>query len=135
MPRTASSRSTIAELVKLKNPTLGTDFELNDHRGVVVGIATVASSGLFGTPTLYTTYKRAITYIPTTRYTTSYSLVEPKSPADIAHIKQVVKSLGYVAYTKAEFMARIAWLQGVAQRLQDTVALYAALGGGWESGQ
>ncbi|MGF6812961.1 putative ABC transport system permease protein [Paraburkholderia sp. Clong3] len=96
-----------AELVKLKNPTLGTDFELNDHRGVVVGIATVASSGLFGTPTLYTTYKRAITYIPTTRYTTSYILVEPKSPADIAHIKQVVKSLGYVAYTKAEFMARI----------------------------
>ena len=28
--------------------------------------------------------------------------------------------------------ARIGYLQGVAQRLQDTVALYAALGGGWE---
>lgn len=96
-----------AEFVKLKNPTLGTDFELNDHRGVVVGIATVASSGLFGTPTLYTTYKRAVSYIPTTRYTTSYILVEPKSAADIAHIKQVVKSLGYVAFTKDEFMARI----------------------------
>ncbi|MFM0055310.1 ABC transporter permease [Paraburkholderia phytofirmans] len=96
-----------AEFVKLKNPTLGTDFELNDHRGVVVGIATVASSGLFGTPTLYTTYKRAVTYIPTTRYTTSYILVEPKSAADVAHIKQVVKSLGYVAFTKDEFMARI----------------------------
>ncbi|WP_042303462.1 efflux transporter outer membrane subunit [Paraburkholderia kururiensis] len=27
--------------------------------------------------------------------------------------------------------ARIAWLQANAQRLQDTVALYAALGGGW----
>ncbi|APR39258.1 efflux transporter outer membrane subunit [Paraburkholderia sp. SOS3] len=27
--------------------------------------------------------------------------------------------------------ARIAWLQASAQRLQDTVALYAALGGGW----
>lgn len=27
--------------------------------------------------------------------------------------------------------ARIAWLQADAQRLQDTVALYAALGGGW----
>ena len=26
--------------------------------------------------------------------------------------------------------ARIAWLQAIAQRLQDTVALYAALGGG-----
>jgi putative ABC transport system permease protein len=73
-----------AEFVKLKNPTLRTNFELNDHRGVVVGVATVASSGLFGTPTLYTTYKRAVTYIPTTRYTTSYILVEPKSAADIA---------------------------------------------------
>jgi hypothetical protein len=29
--------------------------------------------------------------------------------------------------------ARIAWLQGVAQRLQDTVALYVALGGGWDN--
>ncbi len=29
--------------------------------------------------------------------------------------------------------ADIAYLQDVAQRLQDTVALYAALGGGWEA--
>ncbi len=98
-----------AEFVKLKNPTLGTDFELNDHRGVVVGIATVASSGLFGTPTLYTTYRRAVTYIPTSRYTTSYILVEPKSAADIAHIKQAVHALGYVAFTKDDFMARISY--------------------------
>ncbi|MFM0038481.1 ABC transporter permease [Paraburkholderia strydomiana] len=96
-----------AEFVKLKNPTLGTDFELNDHRGVVVGIATVASSGLFGTPTLYTTYQRAVTYIPSSRYTTSYILVEPKSNADIAHIKQAVRAMGYVAFTKNEFMYRI----------------------------
>ncbi len=27
--------------------------------------------------------------------------------------------------------ARLAWLQAVAQRLQDTVAFYVALGGGW----
>jgi putative ABC transport system permease protein len=96
-----------AEFSKLENPTLGTEFELNDHRGVIVGIATVASSGLFGTPTLYTTYNRAIQYIPSTRYTTSYILVEPKTAADVAHIKAVVASLGYVAYTKDEFMQRI----------------------------
>ncbi|MGF6813016.1 hypothetical protein OKW30_008233 [Paraburkholderia sp. Clong3] len=94
--------------MKLHNPQLGTDFELNDHRGGVVGIATVASSGLFGTPTLYTTYTRAVEYIPTTRYTTSYILVEPNTDADIAHIKRVVASLGYAAYTKNEFMQRIA---------------------------
>ena len=53
-----------AEFRKLGSPVLGSEFELNDHRGVVVGIAKVATSGLFGIPTLYTTYKRAIQYIP-----------------------------------------------------------------------
>lgn len=72
-----------------------------------MGIATAASSGLFGTPTLYTTYTQAVEYIPTTRYTTSYILVEPKTDADVAHIKRVVASLGYVAYSKKEFMQRI----------------------------
>jgi len=96
-----------AEYPKLHSPALGADFELNDHRGVIVGIATVASSGLFGTPTLYTTYKRAIQYVPPTRYTTSYILVEPKSPSDVARIKAGVAALGYVAFTKAEFMQRI----------------------------
>ncbi|RBJ63727.1 ABC transporter permease, partial [Pseudomonas sp. MWU12-2534b] len=80
------------EFPKLENPSVGTDFELNDHRGVIVGIAKVAASGLFGTPTLYTTYARAIRYIPSPRFTTSYILVEPKSDADIAHIKAVVTS-------------------------------------------
>ncbi len=67
-----------AEFRKLENPKIGTEFEINDNRGVVVGIAKVASSGLFGIPTLYTTYNRAITYIPSTRFTTSYILVRTK---------------------------------------------------------
>jgi hypothetical protein len=57
---------------------------------VIVGIAKVASSGLFGVPTLYTTYNRALQYIPNTRFTISYLLVEPKSAADVAAIKQQV---------------------------------------------
>jgi putative ABC transport system permease protein len=44
-----------AEFRKLQRPSLGTQFELNDHRAVVVGIARVSTSGLYGTPTLYTT--------------------------------------------------------------------------------
>ena len=68
-----------AEFPKLENPKMGTEFELNDHKGVIVGIAQVASSGLFGIPTLYTTYYRAIQYIPSPRFTISYVLVEPKS--------------------------------------------------------
>jgi len=97
-----------AEFSKLENPKMGTEFEINDHRGVIVGIANVASGGLFGVPTLYTTYSRAIQYIPNTRFTTSFILVEPKSENDIEFIKQRVKSLGYLALTKDEFVERIA---------------------------
>ena len=41
-----------AEYSKLENPKIGTSFELNDHRGTIVGIAKVASNGLNGVPTL-----------------------------------------------------------------------------------
>jgi putative ABC transport system permease protein len=95
------------EFAKLNNPKLGTEFEVNDHRGVVVGIAKVAASGLFGTPTLYTTYSKAIQYIPSSRFTMSYILLEPKHEADVAKIKTEVARLGYLALTKEEFVARI----------------------------
>ena len=96
-----------AEFGKLENPKIGTSFELNDHRGVIVGIARVASNGLNGVPTLYTTYSRAIEYIPTTRFTISYVLVQAKNDAAVAGIKQQVAKLGYIALTKAEFNKRI----------------------------
>ena len=95
------------EFHKLENPKIGTEFEINDHRGVIVGIARVATGGLFGTPTLYTTYNRAIQYIPSMRFTTSYILVEPKTESDIPQIKQRVESLGYLALTSEEFQGRI----------------------------
>jgi putative ABC transport system permease protein len=97
-----------AEFPKLENPTLGTEFEINDHKGVVVGIAKVTTSGLFGVPTLYTTYNRARQYIPSTRYTTSFIMIEPKDDAAVPSVKQQVKRLGYEALTKDEFMDRIA---------------------------
>ena len=97
-----------AEFSKLENPHIGSELELNDNRGVIVGIAKVATSGLYGTPTLYTTYERAIQYIPNPRYTISYVLVEPKNSSDIQKIKQQVQALGYLALTKREFMQRTA---------------------------
>lgn len=96
-----------SEYPKLDNPKLGTEFEINDHRGVIVGIAKVTTGGLFGIPTLYTTYKRAIQYIPSMRYTISYILVEPKSNDAVQYIKQQVRSLGYLALTADEFKQRI----------------------------
>ncbi len=96
-----------SEIEKLENPVIGTEFELNDHRGVIVGIAKVTNNGLFGVPSLYTTYNRAIQYIPSARFTSSYILVEPKAETDIALIKQEVAKMGYLAITDEEFCNNI----------------------------
>jgi putative ABC transport system permease protein len=95
------------EFPKLEYPKIGTTFELNDHRGIIVGIAKVTISGLFGIPTLYTTYNRAIQYIPNLRYTISYILVEPKSKEATSQIKEEVKRMGYEALTADEFIGKI----------------------------
>ncbi|SAL64112.1 efflux transporter outer membrane subunit [Caballeronia humi] len=45
-------------------------------------------------------------------------------------------TVGYLPILIADgqfHQAQIAYLQGIAQRMQDTVALYAALGGGWDT--
>jgi putative ABC transport system permease protein len=96
-----------AEFSKLEGPKVGTTFELNDHHGVITGIARVAANGLNGVPTLYTTYSRAIEYLPTTRFTISYVLVKPKDADAVKRIKQEVAKLGYVAFTSDEFKQRI----------------------------
>jgi len=95
-----------ADFEKLHNPEMGSEFEINNNRAVIVGIAKVTISGLFGIPTLYTTYNRAIQYLPQTQFTASYVLVEPKSPADVPHIKDEVQRLGYLALTEQEFISR-----------------------------
>ena len=97
-----------AEFSKLGKPAIGAEFELNDHRGVVVGIAKVNAFGLFGIPTLYTTYRRATEYIPNPRFTISYILAEPTDAQAIPTIKREVAALGYLALTKDEFDKRIA---------------------------
>jgi putative ABC transport system permease protein len=96
-----------SEFRKLGNPTIGTTFELNDHRGKIVGVAEVTTSSLFGVPTLYTTYNRAIQYVPSPRFTISYVLVEPKSAADVPNIQKQITALGYLALTRDQFEKRI----------------------------
>lgn len=92
-----------AEFIKLDGAKIGTTFEINDHRGVIVGIGQGLLSGLFGTPTLYTTFRRAITSLPHGRFTTSFILIEPKSKDEINKIKTSVEELGYLALTQEEF--------------------------------
>ena len=94
-----------ADYEKLDSPAIGTTFEINDHRGVVVAIAKAAMSGLFGMPTLYTTYTRATKMLPTTRFTISYILAIPKDDLAIASIKKQVQKLNYIARTEQEFIS------------------------------
>ncbi len=96
-----------AEYDKLERPAIGTVFEINDHRSVVVGLAKAPVSGLFGIPTLYTIYTRALVYIPNARFTLSYVLVEPKSVDQIPRIQAEVARLGYRALTAKEFVRHI----------------------------
>jgi len=93
-----------SEYGKLNSPPVGTEFEINDNRALIVGIGVVASGGLFGIPTLYTTYSRATQDLPSTRFTMTYVLVEPKTEADIPYIKQRVAATGYRAFTREEFI-------------------------------
>ncbi len=97
-----------SEYPKLGSPPVGASFELNDRAARIVGVARVASSTLFGIPTLYTTYSRAVQYIPSTRFTTAYVLIEPKSPADVPVIQRQIGRLGYLALTSDQFIKRIA---------------------------
>jgi putative ABC transport system permease protein len=116
-----------AEFPKLENPKMGSEFELNDNRGKIVGIAKVASGGLFGTPTLYTTYKRAIQYIPSPRFTVNYILVEPRDDAAVAQIKTEVGKLGYEALTKDEFMQKTSDFYKYQTGMGTTILLMTAI--------
>jgi putative ABC transport system permease protein len=71
-----------------------------------VGIARVTTSGLFGIPTLCTTYNRALQYLPNTRFTIAHVLVEPKSEADTPGIKAQIAKIGFLGLTDKEFQKK-----------------------------
>ena len=56
---------------------IGTTFEINDKEARVVGICETARS-FFGQPYVYTTYDRALEYVPFTRKRLSFILVKPQ---------------------------------------------------------
>ena len=96
-----------SEYAKLGSPRVGAELEINDHRARIVGLAKVATNGLFGVPSLYTTYSRALQYLPNARFTISYILVEPASDADIPAIRDRVRAIGYTALTREDFVSQI----------------------------
>ncbi|SDD08002.1 putative ABC transport system permease protein [Desulfurella multipotens] len=92
---------------KIGSPGIGSILSINDHRAIIVALANTTSGGLFGIPTLYTTYTRATRDLPQTRYSISYILINPKSSKDIPYIQKQVKKLSYKALTQKQFQKTI----------------------------
>ncbi len=85
---------------KLDNPKLGDTFEINDTQARVVGIADVPRDFL-SNPFVFTTYSRALQYLPPDRKTLLYILVAPKDGVSVATaMANIRKTTGLAAYTE-----------------------------------
>lgn len=82
---------------------IGDEFELNDHRAVVVGICKVTRT--FQTqPVIYTTYDNALLWSPYERKMLSFVLARAKPGEDPALVCQRITAItGLKAYTSSQF--------------------------------
>ena len=82
---------------------IGTVFELNDKLARVVAIAKTQKS-FTNIPVVYTTYERAIRYIPRERRTLSYVLAKAKDGVPVAEVtKRIHEQTGLGAFTAEDF--------------------------------
>ena len=89
---------------------LGDVFEINDKEARVVGICQLEQS-FMGQPYIYTTYDRALEYVPQQRKQLAFILAKPRDGATSAEVAQRIrKSTGLGAYTSDEFSGQtMAW--------------------------
>ncbi|HEX4020410.1 MAG TPA: ABC transporter permease [Acidobacteriaceae bacterium] len=92
-----------AESEKLGSPKLGDTFEINDTQARIVGIADVPRDFL-SNPFVFTTYSRALSYLPPDRKTLLYILAAPQPgvPLETA-IANIRKTTGLAAYTQNQY--------------------------------
>lgn len=82
---------------------VGTIFELNDKLARVVAIAKTQKS-FTNIPVVYTTYERAIRYVPRERRTLSYVLAKAKDGVPVAEVtRRIHEQTGLGAFTADEF--------------------------------
>ncbi|CAG0990208.1 MAG: ABC transporter permease [Planctomycetes bacterium] len=82
---------------------VGDTLELNDHRGVVVGICKVSRT-FQSQPVIYTTYSRATTFAPRERKLLSFVLVKASPGADQAVVCENIRNAtGLEAYPAEAF--------------------------------
>lgn len=82
---------------------VGTIFELNDKLARVVAIAKTQKS-FTNIPVVYTTYERAIRYVPRERRTLSYVLAKAKDGVPVEEVtRRIHEQTGLGAFTAEEF--------------------------------
>lgn len=82
---------------------IGTIFELNDKLARVVAIAKTQKS-FTNIPVVYTTYERAIRYVPRERRTLSYVLAKAKDGVPVGEVtKRIHEQTGLGAFTAEDF--------------------------------
>ncbi len=82
---------------------VGDEIELNDTRARVVGICSISRTFL-SDPVIYTTYDRALYYVPFERKQLSYILVKADDTTDPQELcNQIKQQTGLQAYTKKGF--------------------------------
>jgi putative ABC transport system permease protein len=87
-----------AEMERLGSPKIGDTFEINDRRARVVGIADVPRDFL-SNPYLYTTFERAVQYVPRERKLMNYILAAPKEGYTTEQVlENIQRTTGLAAY-------------------------------------
>jgi len=82
---------------------IGDALELNDHRGVVVGICRITQT-FQANPVIYTTYSRATTFAPQERKLLSFVAAKAKPGQDLNQLcERIGRATGLKAYTRDEF--------------------------------
>ncbi|MEI8108052.1 MAG: ABC transporter permease [Verrucomicrobiota bacterium] len=93
----------LAKGIQLK---IGSVFEINDKEARVVGLCESAQSFL-GQPYVFTTYDRALEYVPFQRKRLSFILVEPKPGVSAQAVVDEVRAIpGLTAYVSDDFIRR-----------------------------
>ncbi len=87
----------------------GATFELNDKLARIVAIAKTQKS-FQNIPVVYTTYERAVRYVPRERRTLSYVLAKAKDGVPTEQVTALIREqTGLGAYTAEEFGLKTLW--------------------------
>lgn len=107
---------------------VGDTFELNDRTARIVGICE-AHRSFSGGPYVYTTYDRAVSFVPNQRKLLSYVLAAPLPGEDLAVVVgRIAETTGLAAFTADDFMWSSIWWYIINTGIPINVGLIVGIG-------